>query len=187
MRPPTAPFPAPPRAAASARGHSRRGGRASAATNLSSVVCFFTAAAARGRGEVIIAGPAPANVARGATTAIPPAHLPARPSSGSSSRPYRTAGRHRGNGGSPSRRACAEWAQNAQGPKMTKARVLIPYREYVFGPQTSDGPVRIEFSVEPCSKICGRASEVWSRARSARLTLVIRALRVAFGRSARSK
>ncbi len=37
-----------------------------AARNLSSVVCFFfTAAAARGkRGEVIIAGPAPANVAK---------------------------------------------------------------------------------------------------------------------------
>ncbi len=26
------------------------------------------------------------------------------------------------------------------------------YREYVFGPQTSNGPVRIEFSVKPCSK-----------------------------------
>jgi hypothetical protein len=36
-------------------------------------------------------------------------------------------------------------------------------------------------------KICGRASEVWSGARSARFTLGNRAHRVAFARSARSK
>jgi hypothetical protein len=57
----------------------------------------------------------------------------------------------------------------------------------VFGPQTSDGPIRIELSAKPCPKVCGRASEVWSGARSARHTLGICAYRVVCGRSARSK
>ncbi len=31
-----------------------------------------------------------------------------------------------------------------------KCNYGISYREYVFGPQTSDGLVRIELSVKPC-------------------------------------
>jgi hypothetical protein len=57
----------------------------------------------------------------------------------------------------------------------------------------SDGKLRMGPSESSCQssrvpKKCGRASEVWSRARSALLTLGLqRAHRVAFGRSARSK
>jgi hypothetical protein len=69
----------------------------------------------------------------------------------------------------------------------TRWVIHIPYREYVFGPQTSDGPVRIEFAVKPCSKKLRPASEVWSGPRSAHLNPGYLAHRVAFGRSARSK
>ncbi len=49
------------------------------------------------------------------------------------------------------------------------------------------GPSELSFQSSRVPKVCGRASEVWSGARSARPTLGIRAHRVAFGRSARSK
>ena len=49
------------------------------------------------------------------------------------------------------------------------------------------GPSELSFQSSRVPKICGRASEVWSGARSARLTLGTRAHRVAFKRSARPK
>jgi hypothetical protein len=49
------------------------------------------------------------------------------------------------------------------------------------------GPSELSFQSSRVPKNCGRASEVWDGARSARPTLGIRAHRVALGRSARSK
>jgi hypothetical protein len=49
------------------------------------------------------------------------------------------------------------------------------------------GPSESSSQSSRVPKVCGWASEVWSGVRSARLTLGIRAHRVAFGRSTRSK
>jgi hypothetical protein len=49
------------------------------------------------------------------------------------------------------------------------------------------GPSELSFQSSRVPKICGQASEVWSGARSALLNLGLRAHRVAFGRSARTR
>ncbi len=63
---------------------------------------------------------------------------------------------------------------------------------YRSGNKYSDLKLRMGLSESSCQsslvpKNCDRASEVWSGARCARLTLGIRAHRVSFARSARSK
>ncbi len=68
----------------------------------------------------------------------------------------------------------------------------VAQHNYRSGNKYSDLKLRMGPSESSCQssrvpKNCGRASEVWSGARSTRLTLEIRAHRVAFGRSARSK
>ncbi len=65
-----------------------------------------------------------------------------------------------------------------------------PSVNYRSGNKYSDlrmGPSESSSQSSRVPQVCGRASEVWSGVRSARLTLGTRADRVAFKRSARSK